>query len=94
VALGATAILSITGRAMPVQKNRGVIIPSSEWPIDGKRAPVGYGGNQRLDLLVTVHLSFLLRLQTEEDKRREWRAFLDDLWLAGKHAAKRAAEEG
>ena len=36
------------------------------------------GGGQ---LLATVHPSFLLRLTTEEDKRREWRRFLDDLTL-------------
>jgi uracil-DNA glycosylase len=33
-------------------------------------------------LLVTVHPSFLLRLQEEDAKRREWHAFLADLKLA------------
>ncbi len=48
-------------------------------------------GNRRPDLLLTVHPSFLLRLQTEEDKRREWKAFLADLRLAREHAESLAA---
>src|SRR5437868_3864260 len=52
VALGATAVQALAGKAMPVNRNRGPIL----WP--GDRS--GY---------VTVHPSYLLRLQDEAEKR-------------------------
>jgi DNA polymerase len=79
VALGATGAFGVTGKAIPVQQSRGVVISGEDWPSDPKRPGVGHAGNRRPDLLVTVHPSFLLRLQTEDDKRREWHAFLADL---------------
>ncbi len=91
VALGATGAFSITGKALPVQQSRSRIIAGEDWPTDRKRPSVGHAGNRRPDLIVTVHPSFLLRLQTEEDKRREWKAFLADLRLAKEHAERLAA---
>ncbi len=91
VALGATGAFSVTGKALPVQQNRSLVIVGEDWPADRKRPSVGHAGNRRPDLLITVHPSFLLRLQTEEDKRREWHAFLGDLRLAKEHAEKLAA---
>ena len=91
VALGATGAFSVTGKALPVQQNRSLVIAGEDWPVDRKRPSIGHAGNRRPDLLITVHPSFLLRLQTEEDKRREWHAFLEDLRLAKEHAEKLAA---
>jgi uracil-DNA glycosylase len=91
VALGATGAFSVTGKALPVQQSRSLVIAGEDWPVDRKRPSIGHGGNRRPDLLITVHPSFLLRLQTEEDKRREWHAFLGDLRLAKEHAEKLAA---
>lgn len=91
VALGATGAFSVTGKALPVQQSRGRIIPGDEWPTDRKRAPAGHAGNSRPDLLITVHPSYLLRLQSEEDKRREWKAFLADLRMVKDYAEKLAA---
>ncbi len=91
VALGATGAFSVTGKALPVQQNRGRVIAGEDWPVDHKRPSIGHAGNRRPDLLLTVHPSFLLRLQTEEDKRREWKAFLADLRLAKEHAERLAA---
>lgn len=91
VALGATGAFGVTGKAMPVQQSRGVVIRSEDWPVDRRRSGVSSAGNRRPDLLVTVHPSFLLRLQTREDKVREWRAFLKDLRLAKAHVESLAA---
>jgi DNA polymerase len=91
VALGATGALGVTGRSLPVQASRGVVLPADRWPDDPARSAAPR--SRRPDLLVTVHPSYLLRLQSQEDKRREWRAFLADLSLAAAHAAKLAATE-
>jgi len=53
VALGATALRALTGRAMPVQANRGTLLPLDE----------------NRQLLVTVHPSFLLRVPPENRER-------------------------
>ena len=66
VALGASAARSLIGRAVKVGEIRGQLIPLSSSE----------------SLLVTVHPSYLLRLQGEEVKRREWHRFLGDLRLA------------
>jgi uracil-DNA glycosylase len=78
VALGATAAASLTGVQLPVQANRSVLIPGTQWPVNPRR-PGAVHGSERPDLLITVHPSFLLRLTEPEDKRREWNAFLADL---------------
>ncbi len=82
VALGATAAFGLTGVAMPVQKSRGVIIAGEDWPNGPGHAGAIPPGQIRPDLLVTVHPSFLLRLVAQDDKIREWHAFLADLRLA------------
>ncbi|WP_424360597.1 UdgX family uracil-DNA binding protein [Methylocystis parvus] len=66
VALGATAIRGVLGRSEPVTRLRGQLI---DLDADTK-------------FLATIHPSFLLRLQEEEDKRREWARFLSDLGVA------------
>ncbi len=63
VALGATALRSLTGKSMPVIASRGQVLP-------------GLGAER---VIVTVHPSFLLRLPDEETKQREWAAFVGDL---------------
>jgi uracil-DNA glycosylase len=42
--------------------------------------------DQGAKFLATIHPSFLLRLQEEEDKRREWARFLSDLTVAAEWA--------
>lgn len=68
VAMGATAVQSIFGRAMPIGKSRGALIDLSE----------------DLQALVTVHPSFLLRVPEEARKAQEYAAFVADLKLAGR----------
>lgn len=65
VALGATALRAILGRAQAVNEIRGRMIPLA----DGAQ------------LVATVHPAYLLQLTDKEEKRREWRRFLDDLAL-------------
>jgi len=65
VALGATALHSMAGKAMPVGTNRGRIVT--------------LGG---IDVLPTVHPSYLLRLPDEDAKAREYAHFVADLKLA------------
>lgn len=71
VALGATAVYSVFGRAMPIQKNRGEILELA-------------GGTHGL---ITVHPSFLLRVQPE-DREREYKAFLRDLKIVRRYLEK------
>ncbi len=63
VALGATAAQSLTGRAIPVQSNRGAVLD------------VANG----LRVFVTIHPSALLRLQDEDEKRSAYANFVSDL---------------
>ena len=63
VAMGATAILGVTGRTATISRIRGAVRPLD----DGAH------------MLATVHPSFLLRIDDEARKRAEWRAFLSDL---------------
>jgi DNA polymerase len=72
VALGATAARSLFGRPVTVTKLRGRIL---QLP-DGAAA------------LVTIHPSFLLRIQDAADKKREYAHFVADLRLAAKILAK------
>jgi DNA polymerase len=66
VALGATAALALSGRAMTIQEMRGREL---QWS-DGRRG------------LLTVHPSFLLRLPDETARRAEYSKFVSDLKLA------------
>lgn len=66
VAMGATAVQSLFGRALPIGKNRGRVMEFGE----------GLRG------LITVHPSFLLRVPEEDRKAEEYARFVDDLKLA------------
>jgi uracil-DNA glycosylase family protein len=68
VALGATAARSLFGRVVTIGKMRGRMQPLP----DGTAA------------FVTIHPSFLLRIQEEADKEREYRNFVADLRRAAK----------
>ena len=63
VALGATAVRSLTGKSLPVMASRGKVLPG----LAAKR------------VFVTVHPSFLLRVPDEATRMREWTAFVGDL---------------
>ena len=76
VALGATAAQSLTGRAIPVQSNRGAVLD------------VANG----LRVFVTIHPSALLRLQDEEEKRSAYAGFVNDLRSIERVAAVSAGE--
>jgi len=63
VALGATAALALTGRALPVTKMRGQRVARA----DG------------LDVFLTIHPSFILRIREEADRQAERARFLADM---------------
>jgi len=71
VALGATAARSVLGRVVGIAKTRG----EPQCLADGTPA------------IVTIHPSFLLRIQDAADKEREYRSFVSDLRGARKLAA-------
>jgi uracil-DNA glycosylase len=71
VALGATAARSLFGRTVTISKTRG-----REFRLpDGPR------------VFVTIHPSWLLRIEEEADKEREYRHFVADLRQAAEIAA-------
>lgn len=63
VALGATAVRSVSGRPLSINKIRGRILPLP----DGGR------------MLATIHPSYILRIEDEADKRAQYRKFVTDL---------------
>lgn len=63
IALGASAVRSLTGESHPVTQVRGQVLSS---PFAG-------------DVFVTIHPSFILRLRDAEDREREFAAFVTDL---------------
>ena len=71
VAMGATAVQSLFGKAMPIGQNRGRVLQL-------------YNGT---NALITVHPSYLLRIPEEDRKEEEYRRFVDDLRLAKKTIA-------
>ncbi len=75
VSLGASAARAILRTSVAVKDVRAQVLPLDA----GRHA------------LITVHPSYLLRLRDEEEKRRAWRAFLDDLSLARDWLDARAA---
>jgi len=75
VALGATAAHSVLGRATGIGKARGQAFPLA----DGIVA------------FVTIHPSYLLRIQDRADKEREYRGFVADLQRARQVLADRPA---
>lgn len=70
VALGATAARAVMRKALAVNANRGRLI--------------ALAGN--MQGVITVHPSYLLRLQDERDKRREFDLLVRDLSFAAKAA--------
>jgi uracil-DNA glycosylase family protein len=75
VALGATAARGLLRKAMTINANRGRLL----------ELPGGTKG------LITVHPSYLLRLQEDRDKRREFDLLVKDLHFAGQAARKARA---
>jgi DNA polymerase len=65
VALGATALRSISGKPLSISKVRGRFMPMQT------------GGR----FIATIHPSYLLRIRDEADKRRQFRMFVEDLAL-------------
>lgn len=63
VALGATAAVSLLGKAVPVMKMRGQVIQRE----DGLR------------VFITIHPSFILRIREPADKEAERERFLHDM---------------
>lgn len=74
VAMGATAVQSVFGKAMTINKNRGRLMDLD----DGTAA------------LVTVHPSYLLRLPDADAKALEYQRFVDDLRVAAAQLRKSA----
>jgi DNA polymerase len=68
VALGATAARSVLGRTVTISRTRGDVIDLA----DGSRA------------LVTIHPSYLLRIDDNSAKEEEYRRFVHDLTLVRK----------
>ena len=63
VALGATAVRSVSGRPTSINKIRGHVLTLQ----DGGR------------MLATIHPSYILRIEDEADKRAQYRKFVADL---------------
>ena len=63
VALGATAVRSVAGKPIPINKIRGKFLPLES------------GGR----FTATIHPSYLLRIQDDVDKRQQYRLFVQDL---------------
>jgi DNA polymerase len=66
VALGATALRALAGKALPVMKTRGTVV----------------AGPEGLPVFATVHPSYLLRIPDEEGQKREYARFVEDLRAA------------
>jgi DNA polymerase len=74
VAMGATAAQCVFGKVTPINKNRGRLIDLDD----------------KVEALVTVHPSYLLRLPDEAAKALEYQRFVDDLKMAARHLRKSA----
>ena len=74
VALGATAIRSISGRPLTINKIRGRVMTLAD------------GGH----MLATIHPSYILRIEDEANKRRQYRQFVADLKVCKKFLAEAA----
>ena len=71
VALGATAVRAVLGKALPILAHRGTLMEPNE-PASTAR------------VLVTVHPSYLLRVPPET-RDAEYAKFVDDLKIAARH---------
>lgn len=74
VALGATAIRSVCGRPLTINKVRGHIMSLP----DGGR------------MLATIHPSYILRIEDDADKRAQYKRFVADLKVCAKALAEAA----
>jgi len=74
VALGATALRSITGKPLSIMKVRGRFVPLAS------------GGR----FLATIHPSYLLRIRDEADKRKQHRMFVKELTMCREALGKAA----
>jgi DNA polymerase len=74
VALGATAIRSVSGRPLTINKVRGRVMPLAD------------GGH----MLATIHPSYILRIEDDADKRTQYRQFVADLKVCRKFLVKAA----
>jgi DNA polymerase len=68
VALGTTALRSITGRPQPIARLRGRLVA-----LDGGRS-----------LLATIHPSYVLRIRDDDDRHAQFRQLVRDLRLCRK----------
>jgi DNA polymerase len=75
VALGATAANSLLGRSVTISRVRGALLAGR----DGAR------------VVVTIHPSYLLRIDNEDDKAREYARFVSDLGFCADHLRTAAA---
>lgn len=71
VALGGTAVRSVLGRPMSINKIRGRVLTLQ----DGGR------------MLATIHPSYILRIEDEADKRAQYRKFVADLRACARQVA-------
>ena len=71
VALGTTAIRSVSGRELTINKIRGRVMSLAD------------GGH----MLATIHPSYILRIENDADKRRQYRQFVADLKVCRKFIA-------
>jgi DNA polymerase len=76
VAMGATAARSLLNKTVTISQMRGHIFALE---------------NSAAQALITIHPSYLLRIQEPDDKEREYKAFVADLKLAAKFLKKLAA---
>jgi DNA polymerase len=76
LALGATAARGVLGRTVTVSSLRGQTLPLDE----------------RTHVRVTIHPSWLLRIQDEIDRKREYARFVEDLRDSKTWLAQRAAD--
>ena len=75
VAMGATAVRSVAGRPLAINKVRGRVLP-----LDG-------GGN----MLATIHPSYILRVRDDDDRHALFAQFVADLKVCARVLAKQAA---
>jgi DNA polymerase len=68
VALGVTAARSLMGRPITISKVRGELLE-------------GIGGGR---VVVTIHPSYILRIEDADDKAREYNRFVADLRVCAK----------
>lgn len=73
VALGATAVRGVSGKAQTIGRIRGKLLPMP----DGGR------------MLATVHPSYILRIRDDDDRHAQYKAFVSDLKVCKKALAAR-----